>query len=80
MVDGKASEAIWKKSEGLGVLKDEGDDAFVNFEGQNPGQFIQYYPYDTSLAETQTRFALAYDEKFLYAFLFAKIATTKNLM
>ena len=68
LVDGKASEAIWKKSAGLGVLKDEGDDAFVNFEGQNPGQFIQYYPYDTSLAETQTRFALAYDEKFLYAF------------
>lgn len=68
LVDGKASEAIWKKAEGLGVLKDEGDDAFVNFEGQNLGRFIQYYPYDTSLAETQTRFALAYDEKFLYAF------------
>ena len=41
LVDGKASEAIWKKSEGLGVLNDEGDDAFANFEGQHPGRFIR---------------------------------------
>ena len=30
-------------------------------------RFIQQYPYDTSRAETQTRFALAYDEKYIYA-------------
>jgi hypothetical protein len=31
------------------------------------GNFIQHYPYDTSIAEVQTKFSLCNDEKYLYA-------------
>ena len=36
-------------------------------EAEIKGNFIQHYPYDTSLAETHTFFRLAYDENRLYA-------------
>ena len=36
-------------------------------EAEVKGNFIQHYPYDTSLAETQTFFQLAYDDGRLYA-------------
>lgn len=68
LVDGLANEDVWRTSPQLGVIQDNKTQFFSPFLAENDGKFIQYYPYDTSVAETQTRFALAYDDKFLYAF------------
>jgi hypothetical protein len=64
-VDGELNEGVWKRAKSLGFSA-----ADAPFQWKSNGQldrFIQQYPYDTSKAETQTRFAMAFDEKFIYA-------------
>lgn len=66
VVDGIPNEAVWRKSSSLGFV----DSMKGQFQWRKDialDRFIQQYPYDTSRAETQTRFALAYDEKYIYA-------------
>lgn len=59
-VDGEPLEDVWSRSKSL--------DQVVFSNNVERRAFIQQYPYDTSLAETQTRYAFAYDEKYFYAF------------
>ena len=69
VVDGVLDESVWKKAKSLGASNGQTNGRFVWQQEEDIDQFIQHYPYDTSKAETQTRFAMAYDEKFLYAII-----------
>lgn len=66
VVDGLLNESVWQKSPSLGYKVDERG-RFVWQRDASIDRFIQQYPYDTSRSETQTRFAMAFDEKYLYA-------------
>lgn len=50
-VDGVLDEAIWQQL----------------FKAKLGRPFVQYYPYDTSVSQSQTQFAFAYNEKFFFA-------------
>ena len=67
VVDGVLDELVWKNAKSLGGSNGQNKGGFIWQKDENLDHFIQQYPYDTSKAETQTRFAMAYDEKFLYA-------------
>ena len=77
-VDGLPRESVWLNASTLGITSkslgavsgsvDTLDGGFQVLKQSNGDPFIQYYPYDTSLAETQTRYAFAYDEKYFYAY------------
>jgi hypothetical protein len=69
VVDGVLDESVWKNAKSLGASNGQTNGRFVWQQEEDIDQFIQHYPYDTSKAETQTRFAMAYDEKFLYAII-----------
>lgn len=66
VVDGVLGEAVWRNASTLGY-KTDAKGAFIWQGDESIDRFIQQYPYDTSRSETQTRFAMAFDEKFLYA-------------
>lgn len=66
VVDGVLGEAVWRNAPMLGY-KTNAQGAFIWQGDESIDRFIQQYPYDTSRSETQTRFAMAFDEKFLYA-------------
>lgn len=65
LVDGLPNESVWLLSKQLGVSK-VGET--FEYAATPRGSFVQYYPYDTSMAETQTRVSVSYDADFLYAF------------